>query len=58
MKNAQQELHLEIYNMTFDSINNLMNVSQKEINDLSKQIISSNNLDLLPNQMHYQLIRL
>lgn len=47
MKNAQQELHLEIYNMTFDSINNLMNVSQKEINDLSKQIISSNNLDLL-----------
>jgi hypothetical protein len=38
---------LEIYKTTFDSINNLMNISQKEINDLSKQIISTNNLELL-----------
>lgn len=46
-QNAQQALLLETYNITFDSMNNLMNVSQKEINDLSKQIISTNNLDLL-----------
>ena len=41
------ELSLEIYKTTFDSINNLMNISQKEINDLSKEILSSNNLDFL-----------
>jgi len=41
------QLYLDIYKMVFDSVNNIMNVSQKEINNLSKQIISSNNLDLL-----------
>lgn len=40
-------LSLDVYKMTFESINNLMNISQKEINDLSKQIISTNNLELL-----------
>lgn len=40
-------LSIEAYDMTFASMNTLMNVSQKEINTLSKQIISSNNLDLL-----------
>ena len=38
---------LEIYKTTFESVNNIMNISQKEINDLSKQIISTDNLDLL-----------
>ncbi len=41
------DLSLDIYRMTFDSVNNLMNISQREINDLSKQIISNNNLELL-----------
>lgn len=43
----QKNTLLEIYKVTFESINHLMNVSQKEINTLSKQIISSNNLDLI-----------
>lgn len=37
------DLSLDIYRMTFDSVNNLMNISQREINDLSKQIISNLN---------------
>ncbi len=41
------KLYLEIYRTVFDSVNNILNVSQKEINNLSKEIISSNNLDLL-----------
>lgn len=44
---AKQDLLLETYDITFNSLSNLMNVSQKEINKLSKQIISSNNLELL-----------
>lgn len=38
---------LEIYKTTFESVNNIMNISQKEINDLSKQIKATDNLDLL-----------
>lgn len=38
---------IEIYQTVLESINSLMNISQKEINALSKEIISSNNLDLL-----------
>lgn len=41
------KLYLEIYKTVFDSVNNILNVSQKEINNLSKEIISTNNLDLL-----------
>lgn len=41
------DLSLDVYRTTFESVNNLMNISQKEINDLSKQIISTNNLELL-----------
>ena len=41
------DLSIDVYRTTFESVNNLMNISQKEINDLSKQIISTNNLELL-----------
>lgn len=52
IKKLEEELELqssqiETYKIVFESINNLMNISQKEINKLSKVIISSNNLDLL-----------
>lgn len=40
-------LSIETYDMIFASVNNIINVSQKEINKLSKEIIASNNLDLL-----------
>lgn len=46
-KIVQQLLLLDAYKMTFDSMNHLMNISQKGINNLSKQIIAGNNLDLL-----------
>lgn len=46
----ERDLYIErdgIYHDVFESLNALMNISQKDINDLSKKIIATDNLELL-----------
>lgn len=40
-------LYVDTYKEVFDSLNSLMNISQRDINDLSKKIVQTSDLELL-----------
>ncbi len=46
-KNEKQLESINTYDKILDSLCNIINISQRQINDLSKEIISNENLDLL-----------
>ncbi|WP_024346889.1 hypothetical protein [Lacrimispora indolis] len=47
LKNKDQQNNINTYNKILESLCNIINISQKQINDMSKEIISKENLDLL-----------